>query len=192
MTSHALGRRLRLCMAQPGQVNIRIGNTRTTRTSLDAFRGAHAAPERRGQNAGGATVTEESKIEKSDSEYRVVGPPGCGRRVPAHRGRPRPVPAGRHHGGNHHRPREDRGPRPGTPPDPHVGQAFAGHPGTQEAIRVRESRKELLRETPEHQCRRQEIQVHCGPPVVGQVEQQEHRELLRISHAAGREMAYRL
>ena len=32
MTSHALGRRLRLCMAQPGQVNIRIGNTRTTRT----------------------------------------------------------------------------------------------------------------------------------------------------------------
>ena len=32
MTSYALGRRLRLCMAQPGQVNIRIGNTRTTRT----------------------------------------------------------------------------------------------------------------------------------------------------------------
>ena len=31
MTSRALGRRLRLCMAQPGQVNIRIGNTRTTR-----------------------------------------------------------------------------------------------------------------------------------------------------------------
>ena len=31
MTSYALGRRLRLCMAQPGQVNIRIGNTRTTR-----------------------------------------------------------------------------------------------------------------------------------------------------------------
>ena len=23
-------------------------------------------------------MTEESKIEKSDSEYRVVGPPGCG------------------------------------------------------------------------------------------------------------------
>ena len=32
MTSHALGRRLRLCMAHPEQVNIRIGNTRTTRT----------------------------------------------------------------------------------------------------------------------------------------------------------------
>ena len=25
-------------------------------------------------------MTEESKIEKSDSEYRVVGPPGCGKR----------------------------------------------------------------------------------------------------------------
>ena len=24
-------------------------------------------------------MTEESKIEKSDSEYRVVGPPGCGK-----------------------------------------------------------------------------------------------------------------
>ena len=32
MTSHALGRRLRLCAAQPEQINIRIGNTRTTRT----------------------------------------------------------------------------------------------------------------------------------------------------------------
>ena len=31
MTSHALRRRLRLCTAQPKQVNIRIGNTRTTR-----------------------------------------------------------------------------------------------------------------------------------------------------------------
>ena len=45
---------------------------------LDAFRGERAAPGRRGQNAGGAAMTEESKIEKSDSEYRVVGPPGCG------------------------------------------------------------------------------------------------------------------
>ena len=32
MTSHALGQRLRLCMAQREQVNIRIGNTKTTRT----------------------------------------------------------------------------------------------------------------------------------------------------------------
>ena len=32
MTSQALGRRLRLCMAQRGQVNIWIGNTRTTRS----------------------------------------------------------------------------------------------------------------------------------------------------------------
>ena len=31
LTSIALGQRLRLCMAQPGQVNIRIGNTKTTR-----------------------------------------------------------------------------------------------------------------------------------------------------------------
>ena len=31
MTSIALGQRLRLCMAQPKQVNIRIGNTKTTR-----------------------------------------------------------------------------------------------------------------------------------------------------------------
>ena len=31
MTSQALGPRLRLCMAQPGQVNIWIGNTRTNR-----------------------------------------------------------------------------------------------------------------------------------------------------------------
>ena len=31
MTKNALGRRLRLCMAQQKQVNIRIGNTRTTR-----------------------------------------------------------------------------------------------------------------------------------------------------------------
>ena len=39
VTSQALGRRLRLCMAQPEQVNIRIGNTRTTPDKLDAFRG---------------------------------------------------------------------------------------------------------------------------------------------------------
>ncbi len=32
MTSHALGRRLRLCMAQPEQLNVKIGGARTTRT----------------------------------------------------------------------------------------------------------------------------------------------------------------
>ena len=31
-TSHALGRRLRLCMARPEQINLWIGNSRTTRT----------------------------------------------------------------------------------------------------------------------------------------------------------------
>ncbi len=32
LTSHALGRRLRLCNAQPDQVNVQIGKSRTTRT----------------------------------------------------------------------------------------------------------------------------------------------------------------
>ena len=32
VTSHAMGRRLRLCMARTEQVNVRIGNNRTTRT----------------------------------------------------------------------------------------------------------------------------------------------------------------